>query len=162
MSQLDLHVAWKSYLKGGLSSEARFGKGSEGSCAVWFSSSCGQVAALCPSEFTPAQRIVCPKTGADLFHHCWADVIINTRRRQGCFPETAVQFRESTTWQPDGEPTVTMISKFKNPLQFKYFMLKISLCSQYVQDSGPHAHSLLKQMGIPFLRMLFRVCLVWN
>lgn len=100
----------------------------------------GQVVALCPSEFTPAQGIVCPKTGTDLFHHCWADVITNTSRRQGCFPETAVQFRESTTWQPCGEPTVTMISKFKNPLQFKYFMLNTFLCEANMFSTLDHMH----------------------
>ena len=60
--------------------------------------------------------------------HCWADVITNTTRRRGGFPETTVQFRESTTWLPYREPTLTIISKFKNPLQFTYFMLNRVLC----------------------------------
>lgn len=100
----------------------------------------GRVAAPCPSEFTQAQRIVCPKTGTDLSHHRWADVITNTARKWGCFPEMAVQFRESTTWLPDGEPTLTMISRFKNPLQFKYFMLNRFLCEVNAFSTLDHMH----------------------
>lgn len=121
MSQLDLHVTLKSYLWAEFWNP--FWKGSRGEQSSLVFQVLAKWQLLAPQSSLRPEDFVCPKTGADLSHHCWADVITNTAKRWGCVPEMAVQFRESTTWLPYGEPTTTIISRFKNPLQFKYFML---------------------------------------
>lgn len=113
LSQLELHVALKNYLKGGRSSEIHFGAG--GSWTVWFSR-CWPSGSSLPLQVHPGSE------GCLLKDLSWLvslreQMLLQTLEGKCTFQKLPVQFRETQRASTKYNlPAVGRISKLKTPL----------------------------------------------